>query len=62
MKSHEFLRKAKAAGWIVDRIEGSHHIMRHPDKNYTVAVPVHKGKDLRKRVKHKLLKQLGLRG
>jgi hypothetical protein len=34
------------AGFVVGRINGSHHIMRHPDGRRTT-VPVHAGRDIR---------------
>lgn len=34
------------AGFILDRIRGSHHILRHPEKPVRLSIPVHKGKTL----------------
>jgi predicted RNA binding protein YcfA (HicA-like mRNA interferase family) len=32
------------AGYGVDRVRGSHHILRHPEKTERLSIPVHKGK------------------
>jgi predicted RNA binding protein YcfA (HicA-like mRNA interferase family) len=32
------------AGYNLDRIAGSHHILRHPDRPYHLSIPVHKGR------------------
>jgi len=46
-------------GWLVDRIEGSHHILVKGDK--TLSVPVHGSKDLGKGLLHALMRQGGLK-
>jgi predicted RNA binding protein YcfA (HicA-like mRNA interferase family) len=45
-------------GWVIDRINGSHHILKKG--NNTVTVPVH-SKDLGKGMEDKLLKEAGLK-
>jgi predicted RNA binding protein YcfA (HicA-like mRNA interferase family) len=44
-------------GWIVDRINGSHHTLIKGEK--IIVVPVH-SKDLGKGIESKLLKEAGL--
>jgi predicted RNA binding protein YcfA (HicA-like mRNA interferase family) len=39
------VKALQRAGFGVTRINGSHHMMRHPDGR-TVVIPVHSGKDL----------------
>jgi predicted RNA binding protein YcfA (HicA-like mRNA interferase family) len=39
------VRGLERAGFMVARISGSHHVMRHPDGR-TVVVPVHAGRDI----------------
>lgn len=56
MKGTEMKKKYEEAGWKLDRIEGSHHIMKKG--NHTVSIPIHKGKDLKKGTQEKLLKRL----
>jgi len=43
------------AGFVVGRINGSHHIMRHPDGRRTT-VPVHAGRDIRPGTLRNILK------
>jgi predicted RNA binding protein YcfA (HicA-like mRNA interferase family) len=45
-------------GWVIDRVNGSHHIMKKG--NRTVTVPVH-SKDLGKGMEDKILKEAGLK-
>ncbi|WP_095098664.1 type II toxin-antitoxin system HicA family toxin [Pseudomonas sp. Irchel 3A5] len=45
MQSRQLIKQLEAAGWELDRITGSHHMFRHPDKGQTVPVP-HPKKDL----------------
>ncbi|RFA24318.1 addiction module toxin, HicA family [Alkalilimnicola ehrlichii] len=59
MKSSELINELKAAGWQLDRIKGSHHHYRHPDKPGTVTVP-HPKKDLGKGLIQAIRKQAGL--
>jgi predicted RNA binding protein YcfA (HicA-like mRNA interferase family) len=42
------VRALKRAGFVVDRIAGSHHVLVYPnDPTRTVTVPVHSGRDLK---------------
>lgn len=45
MKSADLIRELSAAGWVLDRIRGSHHVFRHPDRPGRIVVP-HPKKDL----------------
>ena len=42
MKGKEVIAKLKAAGWLLDRVHGSHHILAKDGR----AVPVHGSRDL----------------
>lgn len=44
MNGNDIIAKLKAAGWVVDRIAGSHHIMVKDGK--AVPVPVHGKRDV----------------
>ncbi|MBC7785520.1 MAG: type II toxin-antitoxin system HicA family toxin [Burkholderiales bacterium] len=39
----ELLRLMKKHGWVLARINGSHHVFKKPDGN-SFAIPVHHGK------------------
>ncbi len=43
----EVVKALQRAGFTVVRVNGSHHVMRHPDGR-VVAVPVHPGRDMPK--------------
>jgi len=49
----------KKAGWKLDRINGSHHIMVKGNK--TATIPVHANRSLGKGLEAKLLKQTGIK-
>jgi len=58
MKPKKLIKILKHGGWEVDRIQGSHHIMKKD--NQTVSIPVH-NKDLKTGLLNKILKQTGLK-
>lgn len=58
VKDRELLRLLLRDGWVVDRIQGSHHILKKDGKTETV--PVH-GKDVPQGLLKKILKHTGLK-
>ena len=59
MNGKELIKLLKKKGWVLDRINGSHHIMIKEDR--TVVVPVHGKKDLPGGTLNAILKQGGLK-
>jgi predicted RNA binding protein YcfA (HicA-like mRNA interferase family) len=59
MKSAEIIKELKAAGWVLDRIRGSHHVFRHTTRPGIVVVP-HPKKDLGTGLVAAIRKQAGL--
>ena len=59
MKSADLIRQLKAAGWTLDRVRGSHHVLKHLDRPGHVVVP-HPKKDLGKGLVAAIRKQAGL--
>jgi predicted RNA binding protein YcfA (HicA-like mRNA interferase family) len=48
------------AGFLVDRIVGSHHVLVYPDDpTRTVTVPVHAGRDLKAGTVRSIIRQAG---
>lgn len=43
-------------GFVLNRVNGSHHILIHPQKQITISVPVHKGKTLGKGITLAIIK------
>lgn len=58
MKDKELLKIMQQNGWQIDRINGSHHIMKKG--NQTEVIPVH-GKEISIGIANKILKRLGLK-
>jgi predicted RNA binding protein YcfA (HicA-like mRNA interferase family) len=49
------------AGFVIDRITGSHHVLAFPgDPTRTVTVPVHSGRDLKPGTLRSIIRQAGL--
>jgi len=66
--SRELLKLLMDDRWEVVRIKGSHHQLRHPDKNGLVTIPhpklvtiPHPKKDLPRKTVESILKQASLR-
>jgi predicted RNA binding protein YcfA (HicA-like mRNA interferase family) len=53
------VRELKVAGWMLDRVRGSHHIFRHPIRPGVIVVP-HPKKDLGIGLVAAIRKQAGL--
>ena len=51
-----FLKFLQSLGFVVVRINGSHHRLKHPDGRITT-VPVHKNKDLPKGLLRKIIRE-----
>jgi predicted RNA binding protein YcfA (HicA-like mRNA interferase family) len=60
VNSKDLIRELQKAGWMEDRVAGSHHIFRHPTIPGHLTVP-HPKKDLGKGLVHKIRKQAGLK-
>ena len=52
----EFLKFLQAIGFVVVRVNGFHHRLKHPDGRVTT-VPVHKNKDLPKGLLRKIIRE-----
>ncbi len=59
MKSTELIRELEKAGWVQDRVRGSHHVFKHPERGGIVVVP-HPKKDLGLGLIAAIRKQAGL--
>jgi predicted RNA binding protein YcfA (HicA-like mRNA interferase family) len=60
MKSADLIREIKSAGWVLDRVRGSHHVFGHPQRPGHVVV-AHPKKYLGKGLVAAIRKQAGLR-
>ena len=59
MSGKDFVKKLMKDGWSLDRVNGSHHIMRK--SGIALSVPVHKNEDLDKGILSQLNKKAGYR-
>ena len=57
----DVLRALARAGFVLDRVVGSHHVMtRSGDPRRTVSVPVHGNRDLKRGTLRAIVRQAGL--
>jgi predicted RNA binding protein YcfA (HicA-like mRNA interferase family) len=60
VNGRQVIRALVNAGFVVDRIVGSHHVLAHPaDPRRTVTVPVHAGRDLKRGTLRSIIRQAG---
>ena len=59
MNGREVIERLKAAGWELDRIRGSHHVMLKDGR--LVPVPVHSSKDLGAGILSAISRQTGVK-
>jgi len=59
MKSGDLVKLPQDAGWVLDRIRGSHHVFRHPHRPGIIVVP-HPKRDLGKGLVAAIRKQAGV--
>ena len=59
MTGKELIKLLQQQGWILDRIQGSHHILVREDR--TLSIPVRGSSDLKKGSLNALMKQGGLK-
>lgn len=54
MSGKQMVKKFEGGGWVLDRISGSHHIMKKG--SYLASIPVHGSHDLKLGTEKSLLK------
>ena len=59
MTGKELLRLLRKNGWSIERINGSHHVLRKGEQ--TITVPIHGNSDMKKGLLLHILKQTGLK-
>jgi predicted RNA binding protein YcfA (HicA-like mRNA interferase family) len=59
LRGAQVVKALEKAGFVVARIHGSHHIMKHEDGRRTT-VPVHGGRDIRPGTLRAILRDTGL--
>lgn len=61
MNGKQIIAKLKEAGWVLVRVEGSHHIMEKAGELRPVPVPVHGSKDVGTGLLAKIQRQSGVK-
>lgn len=46
MNGKQIIAQLKKEGWILIKVEGSHHMMKNLELNKKVPIPVHGSKDI----------------
>jgi predicted RNA binding protein YcfA (HicA-like mRNA interferase family) len=60
VNGRQVIRALVRAGFVVDRIAGSHHVLTYPQEpRRTVTVPVHAGRDLKRGTLRSIIRQAG---
>lgn len=59
VRGDELVKALERAGFVVTRVKGSHHRLKHPDGRATT-VPVHSGKEVPKGTLRSVLQDVGL--
>ena len=59
MSSADLIRDLKSAGWLLSRVNGSHHVFTHAERRGIVVVP-HPKKDLGKGLVKAIRQQAGI--
>jgi len=60
LSGKEVIEIFKRDGWIVDRIEGSHHILIKPGHEATLSVPVHGRQEIKLGLLKRLIRDAGM--
>jgi predicted RNA binding protein YcfA (HicA-like mRNA interferase family) len=61
MNGKQVIAKLKQEGWVLIRIQGSHHIMKNSELNKKIPVPVHGSKDIEIGLIKAIEKQTGVK-
>jgi predicted RNA binding protein YcfA (HicA-like mRNA interferase family) len=62
MKARDLVKAVEGAGWRLVRVQGSHHIYKHPTNAGRVIIPIHGlARDVPTGLMLSILKQAGLR-
>jgi predicted RNA binding protein YcfA (HicA-like mRNA interferase family) len=59
VNSRDLIRELESMGWVLDRVNGSHHIFKHANRAGILVIP-HPRRDLGKGLVAAIRKQAGL--
>jgi predicted RNA binding protein YcfA (HicA-like mRNA interferase family) len=61
MNGKEVVKRLEKEGWMLVKINGSHHMMQHIELNKKVPIPVHGSKDIKIGTIKSIEKQTGVK-
>jgi predicted RNA binding protein YcfA (HicA-like mRNA interferase family) len=61
MTARQLCKLLEREGWLLKRINGSHHIYSKPGQDKILSIPVHGNKNLKPGILSHLLSQAGLK-
>jgi predicted RNA binding protein YcfA (HicA-like mRNA interferase family) len=50
----------EAKGWVLERIQGSHHIYSKPGERKVISIPVHGNRDLKRGLANRIARDAGI--
>ncbi|KGM29625.1 type II toxin-antitoxin system HicA family toxin [Xenorhabdus bovienii] len=59
MRSADLIKEVEKKGWVLVRINGSHHHFKHPERNDLLTIP-HPKQEIKVGLLRKIQKQVGL--
>ncbi|KMJ46675.1 MULTISPECIES: type II toxin-antitoxin system HicA family toxin [Xenorhabdus] len=59
MRSADLIKEVEKRGWVLVRINGSHHHFKHPEHNDLLTIP-HPKQEIKVGLLRKIQKQVGL--
>ncbi|MEK7554965.1 MAG: type II toxin-antitoxin system HicA family toxin [Patescibacteria group bacterium] len=60
LTARQIIRALKKAGFVEDRQRGSHLVLFHSGSGARTVVPIHRGKTIKKKLAHSILKDAEL--
>ena len=60
VRGAEAVRAFKRTGFLLDRVEGSHHILKKPGHRFALSVPVHGNRQVKPGTLRRLIAAAGL--
>jgi predicted RNA binding protein YcfA (HicA-like mRNA interferase family) len=58
--SRDVIKVAVKIGFVLDRQSGSHAVFLNRQKNLRIVIPIHKGKDIKKKTLKAIIDDLGI--
>ncbi len=60
VSGREMCRIVEDKGWVLQRVQGSHHIYSKPGERKIIAIPVHGNRDLKTGLANRIARDAGV--